>query len=141
MGYETWSIVRAAAASSPHMMSLMTRPSFPFSSDRRIGRPTIEGYWNSGKFYTRKSQVHGLPGDLGEEGAYLCRVANLEESGSSIQNCGIEISKRHKARDKRQGYLLEVPPCLQVVEGSDVSSPEEVVVDRGEVGGVQVDEF
>lgn len=37
-------MVRAAAASSPHMMSLMTRPSLPFSSDRRIGRPTMDGY-------------------------------------------------------------------------------------------------
>ncbi|CAL3968404.1 unnamed protein product [Diplocarpon coronariae] len=26
------------------MMSLITRPSLPFSSERRMGRPTIEGY-------------------------------------------------------------------------------------------------
>jgi hypothetical protein len=37
-------MVLAAAASSPHIISLMTRPSLPFSSDRKIGRPTIDGY-------------------------------------------------------------------------------------------------
>jgi hypothetical protein len=31
------------------MMSFIMVAS-PFSSDRRMGRPTIDGYWNSGKF-------------------------------------------------------------------------------------------
>jgi hypothetical protein len=42
--------------------------------------------------------------------------------------------------DGRREYLLEVPPCLQIVGGCDVSSLDEVVGERGEVGGVQVDE-
>lgn len=52
IGYEICSMVRAAEASSPHMMSLICKPSMlsPFSSVRRIGRPTMEGNWCSGKF-------------------------------------------------------------------------------------------
>lgn len=55
-------MVRAAAASSPHMMSLMTRPSLPFSSDRRMGLPTMEGYWNSGKFWGGEGQIECFGG-------------------------------------------------------------------------------
>ena len=71
-------MVRAAAASSPHIMSLMTSPSLPFSSDRRIGRPTMEGYWNSGKFWRRE---RGLGGGLvrngGGGGSVLARRSQL----------------------------------------------------------------
>jgi hypothetical protein len=49
-GYVIWSIERAAAASSPHIMSFKTKSWPSRSSLRRMGRPTIEGYWCSGKF-------------------------------------------------------------------------------------------
>jgi len=49
-GYVICNIDRAAAASSPHMISLSTTPSGACSSVRRMGRPTMEGYWWSGKF-------------------------------------------------------------------------------------------
>lgn len=83
-------MVRAAAASSPHIMSLMTRPSLPFSSDRRMGRPTMEGYWNSGKFLGSNAISFWvvLLGIEGED-AYLGGVANFEETGSSVEDCGI----------------------------------------------------
>ena len=48
-GYVICSIDLAAAASSPHMISLTTMSPLR-SSDRRIGRPTMEGYEYSGKF-------------------------------------------------------------------------------------------
>ena len=50
-GYVICNIERAAAASSPHMISLTTM-SPARSSERRIGRPTMEGYECSGKFYS-----------------------------------------------------------------------------------------
>ena len=49
-GYVICSIDRAAAASSPHIMSLTTI-SPDRSSERNMGRPTMDGYWCSGKFY------------------------------------------------------------------------------------------
>jgi len=48
-GYVICNIDLAAAASSPHIISLTTI-SPDRSSDRRMGRPTIDGYWYSGKF-------------------------------------------------------------------------------------------
>ena len=58
-GYVICNIDRAAAASSPHMISLTTM-SPDRSSDRRIGRPTIEGYECSGKFYRIPSDYQYL---------------------------------------------------------------------------------
>ena len=49
-GYVICNIDRAAAASSPHMISLTTI-SPARSSERKMGRPTMEGYECSGKFY------------------------------------------------------------------------------------------
>jgi len=45
----------AAAASSPHIMSLTTI-SPARSSDRKIGLPTMEGNWCSGKFWAEVQQ-------------------------------------------------------------------------------------
>jgi hypothetical protein len=36
-----------------------------------MGRPTIEGYWNSGKFCPSRNQIHCLPADCGER-AHTC---------------------------------------------------------------------
>jgi hypothetical protein len=72
-------MVRAAAASSPHMMSLMTRPSLPFSSDRRMGRPTMEGYWNSGKFWEGKVRLNVLEART-SRGSLLVRRIRLSEN-------------------------------------------------------------
>ena len=59
-----------------------------------MGRPTMEGYWNSGKFlrYVPVSFEPFLGFGIGI-GAYLCRVANLEEAGSSVEDCVIIVSR------------------------------------------------
>ena len=59
-GYVICNIDRAAAASSPHMISLTTI-SPDISSDRRIGRPTMEGNWCSGKFCVQPTPVSLSP--------------------------------------------------------------------------------
>lgn len=58
------------------------------SSDRRMGRPTMEGYECSGKFYEySKDYQHRFRSTTFEFHAYLCCIANLEEPSASIEDC------------------------------------------------------
>ena len=93
-GYVICNIDRAAAASSPHIISLTTM-SPDRSSDRRIGRPTIEGYECSGKFYRVPSDYQYLNQYLDEQRTaspilesptHLRCIANLEEPSPSIED-------------------------------------------------------
>lgn len=82
-------MLRAAAASSPHMISLMTRPSFPFSSDRRIGRPTMEGNWNSGKFWRSGMLVGGIAVRLEARQTESLLLLRIQPSGNRFLRQGL----------------------------------------------------
>lgn len=81
-GYVICSIDLAAAASSPHMMSFTMMPPSR-SSDRRIGRPTMEGYWWSGKF------CEGFQKGIVQViilSTHCSSIANLEKACASIEH-------------------------------------------------------
>ena len=67
------------------MMSFSVISPGACSSVRNMGRPTIEGYWWSGKFY--EQPLDHVIGErvIGIE--YLASVSSLEESGASIEDC------------------------------------------------------
>lgn len=75
-----------------------------------MGRPTMEGYWNSGKFYssTAISPCSRIAGRRG--GAYLRGIANFEEAGSSIEDCRIDVSR----------YTRELEQYTIPIGGSDI---------------------
>jgi hypothetical protein len=76
------------------MMSLSTTSPDDCSSVRRIGRPIIEGYWWSGKFWAivlamcAKEWLHLLK-------AYRAGETSLEETGTSVEDYGGELASWH----------------------------------------------
>lgn len=69
-------------------------------------------------------------------GAYLCRVANLEEAGSSVEDCAIIVSRPSQNSSEAEQYRLEVLPCLQIAGAHDVLGSEEMAGhDEVDVGG------
>ena len=97
----------AAAASSPHIISLTTM-SPACSSVRRMGRPTIEGNWCSGKFW-----LVSLGSRLGGRGdLYLGGISDFEETGSSVEDCvGVSMGEvRTEMRWRGWAYQWACPP-------------------------------
>lgn len=56
------------------------------SSVRKMGRPTIEGNWCSGKFWRQTVESASVQSWFCREATYLGCIANLEETGSSIEH-------------------------------------------------------
>ena len=118
-GYVICNIDRAAAASSPHMISLTTM-SPDRSSDRRIGRPTIDGYECSGKFYRIPSvgqylnePAHRAP-PLLEAPAHLRCIANLEEPSPSIEDYNRSACCRRSRYTDKTYQWVPLPSLDQV---------------------------
>jgi hypothetical protein len=73
----------------------------------------MDGYWNSGKFYRWVPVSFKLfLGVVIRVGAYLCRVANLEEAGSSVEDYAIIVSRPSQNSSEAEQYRLEVLPYL-----------------------------
>ncbi len=75
-----------------------------------MGRPTIDGYWNSGKFCRARYQLRVHVCMEKVDGAYLCGVSNFKEAGSSVQDCGVRVSRDLIYCLAERKYLLEALP-------------------------------
>jgi hypothetical protein len=68
--------------------------------------------------------------------AYLCGISNLEESGTSVQDCGIDVSRAIGEGKLIAQYLLEVLPWSQFVEVAACCSVAEGWCDGRLVGSL-----
>jgi hypothetical protein len=100
-----------------------------------MGRPTIDGYWWSGKFYRSSGQMGVLLWCACDgEGTYLARVACLEEAGAAVEDWLSRQQGRGQG-SKDFAYQWELrPSCLKLREGGKILS---VGVGKLTVGGTQ----
>lgn len=117
--------------------SCISRPSR--SSERRIGRPTIEGYWWSGKFCgvgTMVSRLRGRAAELadGANGP----VRQSQPSGNQFRRPGLELGSRQRGYVRSSGELAyqSEPPPYWAVERLEASGGESLeIANGGGLGG------
>jgi hypothetical protein len=114
------------------MISLRTKSAPSRSSLRSIGRPTMEGYWCSGKFWRCQDEVvvH-----VGGSWAYLSGISDFEEASTSIEDC--EMVSEMPCTDAPCSYQWVPQPFCRCLTGYvPLRSPHATMsrkVVRGEV--------
>lgn len=113
------------------------------SSVRRIGRPTIEGNWCSGKFWGSVGSANAL--SLGRYRAtHLRGIADLEETGSSVEDCGLVSLVELGTNTPGEGAQLPMGISAMMEEGEGRYWQRAETLRRdggyGGIGGVEVGE-